>query len=927
MSAIEQASSQSIRPFKSSEEYLYAMKEDLAEWMKDLYRIDVNVKTLIDVLETGALLCAHANNVTRVAAEFGRQNCGTLLQLPTSGVTFVSTAQPATFLARDNVSNFINWCRNQMNIKDVLMFETDDLVLRKNEKNFVLCLLEVARRASRFGMAAPVLIQLEQEIEEEILKETEHPTQETTQPLARRRLQSTKNLDEMVQYLISRCTCPTQFPMVKISDGKYRVGDTNTLIFVRILRNHVMVRVGGGWDTLEHYLDKHDPCRCTSLTHKLAHCPATPVHEIKARPCGPDGQSGSQTTLLLSRAQSPLEPVIWAPSATSRIQRVSPQPRLSHFPELSFRNCPSPKPKERAVILPCGKTCIESKDDSVLKSTSRTGREANRTSPSPRLASSLPRPSRPSTPPQSERTQCPSTPLIFQGVQGQTPPQHQQGPDKNLGRTWSKSEFVSKLRQTATSGAKNSEERQSIPHKPTVSASVRSFQCITPDPNLNTNKSNFVINQPPTISIQASEEGGNSRKNPDFIRIICPSKGIMGVISGKAHIKCLTTTGKGQLAASSDHSAQNESTLDGNGKSLQRSTSYGDNKQFLELPLHTVQSSSINISRTNLNDSGLQPSGAVCDVDCEKGEQEMENRFLFTPPPISSAQEAVLYQSLEEEILSNLQKLGMDSDASDSENDQCSSCSETPPVSEEISYENRKHVPMPSCGSSQNEAMEDRFQAVIGELSNGKKPLVKVSLESWVNTLSSGFRSSKHESHTDTDSRHLNICKPTVASSWSSLGSSMASKGSTEIFQVPETNKMAENSGICKQEKPLASSFHQKRSLKKPERVPSIYKLKLRPCIHPRRDHRPDKKPSKIPKPVFYRRSQCSGDETENRWSVDSTAVCQSQKGLDTSSTVSRMRQSRKTMSSIGPTTATCVMKCQGTDKETVADHEFETWV
>lgn len=25
-----------------------------------------------------------------------------------------------------------------------------------------------------------------------------------------------------------------------------------------------MVRVGGGWDTLAHYLDKHDPCRCKS---------------------------------------------------------------------------------------------------------------------------------------------------------------------------------------------------------------------------------------------------------------------------------------------------------------------------------------------------------------------------------------------------------------------------------------------------------------------------------------------------------------------------------------------------------------------------------------------------------------------------------------------------------------------------------------
>lgn len=33
----------------------------------------------------------------------------------------------------------------------------------------------------------------------------------------------------------------------------------------QVLRSHVMVRVGGGWDTLEHYLDKHDPCRCSSL--------------------------------------------------------------------------------------------------------------------------------------------------------------------------------------------------------------------------------------------------------------------------------------------------------------------------------------------------------------------------------------------------------------------------------------------------------------------------------------------------------------------------------------------------------------------------------------------------------------------------------------------------------------------------------------
>ena len=38
----------------------------------------------------------------------------------------------------------------------------------------------------------------------------------------------------------------------------------------QILRNHVMVRVGGGWDTLQHYLDKHDPCRCRAgKSHKF----------------------------------------------------------------------------------------------------------------------------------------------------------------------------------------------------------------------------------------------------------------------------------------------------------------------------------------------------------------------------------------------------------------------------------------------------------------------------------------------------------------------------------------------------------------------------------------------------------------------------------------------------------------------------------
>ncbi|XP_064022827.1 GAS2-like protein 2A [Pogoniulus pusillus] len=191
----------SIRPYRSSQQYLYAMKEDLAEWLKEMYDLDIEVGTFMEVLETGAVLCSHANNVTHVAGEFARAcpDVACHLPLPTAGVTCNLTAQPGTFQARDNISNFIQWCRKEMDIQDVLMFETEDLVLRKNEKNFVLCLLELARRAARFGMRAPTLVQMEEEIEEEMRQELEPPPTGSSLPRPAREPRHLHNLDQMVQ--------------------------------------------------------------------------------------------------------------------------------------------------------------------------------------------------------------------------------------------------------------------------------------------------------------------------------------------------------------------------------------------------------------------------------------------------------------------------------------------------------------------------------------------------------------------------------------------------------------------------------------------------------------------------------------------------------------------------------------------------------
>jgi dystonin len=66
---------------------------------------------------------------------------------------------------------------------------------------------------------------------------------------------------------VSQCTCPKKFKVSRVAEGKYRFGDSQQLRLVRILRSTVMVRVGGGWDPLDVFLRKHDPCRASGRTN------------------------------------------------------------------------------------------------------------------------------------------------------------------------------------------------------------------------------------------------------------------------------------------------------------------------------------------------------------------------------------------------------------------------------------------------------------------------------------------------------------------------------------------------------------------------------------------------------------------------------------------------------------------------------------
>ena len=74
-----------------------------------------------------------------------------------------------------------------------------------------------------------------------------------------------KTEEDRIHYEIERevekCTCQRRYVIVKITEKKYYFGESQKLRMVRIMRTSVMVRVGGGWETLQHFLLKNDPCR------------------------------------------------------------------------------------------------------------------------------------------------------------------------------------------------------------------------------------------------------------------------------------------------------------------------------------------------------------------------------------------------------------------------------------------------------------------------------------------------------------------------------------------------------------------------------------------------------------------------------------------------------------------------------------------
>ncbi|XP_078523303.1 GAS2-like protein 1 [Lissotriton helveticus] len=955
-SNIQSAASKSIRPFRSSEEYLEAMKEDLAEWLNTLYDLDIQVENFLEALESGCALCQHANNVNRIALEF-QQRCPEAagrMRLPRTDVIFQSRNVVAgSFVARDNVSNFIQWCRQDLGIQDVLMFETNDLVLKKNEKNFVLCLLEVARRGARFGMLAPMLIQMEEEIEEELrdqlmdqlnyghldnsshLVEYDQGPQSPVYPVYPVRRQriticDLRNLDELVREILGRCSCPSQFPMIKVSEGKYKVGDTNTLIFVRVLRSHVMVRVGGGWDTLEHYLDKHDPCRCSSFSHRMQQTRGmgVPVQRVSMGAFNTTSRESSPGRPRWSEGANPqrfTEPVR---GPEKRLTNDSAQGKMDNL-GASTRGSTEPSPKidfPRQVSAPS----LSSRQDRMGSTPPRSA-----TVPVPLHSAGSPRKTssrlvqRDGSEPRSAAMLRPPRPRRYSGDSDSSASSVQSGPP---GRKFSDGALLTGLGKDG----RLARERASTPRKKPISRSQSQDRSPTTKltPSKSTPHPNSVLEErgrsrgPHGPTKPGAQSPNNQRarsqgRAEDSDAILIISRGKDGQHSwalsgqqkangfGKPPVRTTSPVpsrippagSKTPMSSAKARSSPLSKMPDAQSRTLPRPQGLQKSQGHPSPRLGRLSRQSPSLAASTESLPGKEP--------CESYIEDLENlsQAFLAPLRLDPSQEQMLYKSLEEEFLANSQLIGMDNedpaplehshlrhryqqatpDQAVVDSAYCSSSSS----SSSLNFYCKGGIP-PDFIERQREDVRGTHMlanlqrssppGAIRELANGSaghEPLTgswntPVTPESVTHrrmvTLSSSSDDSNYHTALNDSQEGPELLNGNMDLSWNVLGV-LGSEGDLESTAkekevVEEVSEEDDDGSLVVTTDESIPSYpldvqdgsqvqevvmRPKKSTKRADRVPSIYKLKLRPKIRPRMDNQPDKKPSKIPTPQSYK--------------------------------------------------------------------------
>ncbi|XP_053386476.1 dystonin-like isoform X4 [Mercenaria mercenaria] len=80
-------------------------------------------------------------------------------------------------------------------------------------------------------------------------------------------MSDTELIHDEIDREVALCTCRSPLRVEMVDECKYRFGEKSTIRLVRFLNSCVMVRVGGGWITLDEFLETNDPCRARGRTN------------------------------------------------------------------------------------------------------------------------------------------------------------------------------------------------------------------------------------------------------------------------------------------------------------------------------------------------------------------------------------------------------------------------------------------------------------------------------------------------------------------------------------------------------------------------------------------------------------------------------------------------------------------------------------
>lgn len=148
---------------EKEKECLHAIKQDLCIWLSNLLAIDIQPESFLAQLDTGVLLC-RVVSLIQEQARTQKDDTPKSSRMPLKEIQCNHKAKSDSFHARDNTANFISWCR-AVGIEESVLFESNGLVLRNDERRIILCVLEVGRIAMHVGLKAPKLVELEKEID------------------------------------------------------------------------------------------------------------------------------------------------------------------------------------------------------------------------------------------------------------------------------------------------------------------------------------------------------------------------------------------------------------------------------------------------------------------------------------------------------------------------------------------------------------------------------------------------------------------------------------------------------------------------------------------------------------------------------------------------------------------------------------------